>query len=61
MEGSNWRKAERSNAQGNCAEIGEGEEGGVILVRDTKDRAAGTLSFHPDVWRAFTATMKDIA
>lgn len=59
MEGSKWRKPERSNAQGNCAEVGEGEGGGVILVRDTKNRAGAMLSFHRQVWRTFAATVKD--
>jgi hypothetical protein len=26
---------------------------GWVLVRDTKDRDGGTLTFGPDAWRAF--------
>jgi hypothetical protein len=32
---------------------------GAILVRDTTDRDGGTLTFGPDAWRRFAATIKD--
>jgi hypothetical protein len=30
----------------------------VILVRDTTDRAAGTLAFTADAWASFTASLR---
>ncbi|MER5333032.1 DUF397 domain-containing protein [Micromonospora sp. NPDC002717] len=52
-----WRTATRSsNNGGNCVEVADNLPGRV-LVRDSKDRAGGTLSFAPDVWRAFVASV----
>jgi hypothetical protein len=31
----------------------------VVLVRDTKDRGGEALTFGPDAWRRFAATIKD--
>jgi len=39
-----------------CVEVAIADEG--IRVRDSKDRAAGTLKFTPDEWRAFVAGVK---
>ncbi|MEU1889265.1 DUF397 domain-containing protein [Micromonospora sp. WMMD987] len=48
-----WRTASRSsNNGGDCVEVADNLPGRV-LVRDSKDRAGGTLSFTPDVWRTF--------
>ncbi|MFD0969559.1 DUF397 domain-containing protein [Plantactinospora endophytica] len=53
MNGLRWRKSSRSGAQGgDCVEVAD-NVAGVVLVRDSKDRAAGTLRFTPDAWRAF--------
>ena len=52
-----WRKSSYSNANGGqCVETASDE--GVILVRDTTDRDGGTLTFGPDAWRRFAATIK---
>jgi hypothetical protein len=52
-----WRKSSFSDASGgSCVETASGN--GVILVRDTTSRDAGTLSFTADAWRAFTADVK---
>ncbi|MEV5763822.1 DUF397 domain-containing protein [Micromonospora sp. NPDC052213] len=52
-----WRTATRSsNNGGNCVEVADNLPGRV-LVRDSKDRAGGTLSFGPDAWRAFVASV----
>ncbi|KUJ48405.1 DUF397 domain-containing protein [Micromonospora maris] len=55
MTGARWRTATRSsNNGGNCVEVADNLPG-RILVRDSKDRAGGVLTFTPDVWRAFVA------
>ncbi|MFI5836002.1 DUF397 domain-containing protein [Micromonospora sp. NPDC051300] len=53
MTGARWRTASRSsNNGGDCVEVADNLPGRV-LVRDSKDRAGGTLSFTPTAWRAF--------
>ncbi|WDZ86496.1 DUF397 domain-containing protein [Micromonospora cathayae] len=48
-----WRKASRStNNGGACVEVADNLPG-VVLVRDTKDRDGGTLTFSPESWRRF--------
>ena len=55
MTGARWRTSTRSSSNGgNCVEVADNLPGRV-LVRDTKDRDGGTLSFGPDAWRAFVA------
>jgi hypothetical protein len=62
MEGTDrslttWRKSTYSGGNGsNCVEVGETER--AVLVRDTKDRAGAVLTFGPDVWERFAATIK---
>ncbi|GHJ10063.1 MULTISPECIES: DUF397 domain-containing protein [Micromonospora] len=53
-----WRTATRSSSNGgDCVEVADNLPGRV-LVRDSKDRAGGTLSFTPEVWRTFVAAQK---
>jgi hypothetical protein len=53
LTGANWRKSTRSsNNGGDCVEVADNLPGRV-LVRDTKDRDGGTLTFGPSAWRAF--------
>ena len=54
-----WRKSSYSGGNGgNCVEIGAQAQAGHVLVRDTKDRDAGELSFSAEAWAAFTSGLK---
>lgn len=54
-----WRTSTRSGNGGDtCVEVADNLPGRV-LVRDTKDRAGGTLTFGPDAWRAFVGQLTD--
>jgi hypothetical protein len=48
-----WRKSSYSDAteDGNCVEVSIAQD---VLVRDSKNVRAGTLSFSASAWRAFT-------
>jgi hypothetical protein len=55
LTGAQWRTSTRSgNNGGNCVEVADNLPD-VVLVRDTKNRAGGTLAFPPAAWRAFVA------
>jgi Domain of unknown function (DUF397) len=51
-----WRKSRYSKANGNCAEVGQGDR--VILVRDTK-QPRPVLKLSPDDWRSFISGVKE--
>lgn len=56
--GARWRKSTRSsNNGGACVEVADNLPG-IVLVRDSKDRAGGTLTFDPAAWRAFVEFTK---
>ena len=56
-----WHKSSRSSSNGgNCVEVADNLPG-VVLVRDTKDRDGGTLTFAPAAWRAFVTKITDRA
>ncbi|MBW4705447.1 MULTISPECIES: DUF397 domain-containing protein [unclassified Micromonospora] len=60
MTGAQWRKSTRSGSNGgSCVEVADNLTG-VVLVRDTKDRDGGTLTFAPDSWQAFVDLAKQI-
>ncbi|WP_433347539.1 DUF397 domain-containing protein [Micromonospora sp. CA-111912] len=53
LTAARWRTATRSsNNGGDCVEVAD-NLAGRVLVRDSKDRDGGTLSFAPAAWRAF--------
>jgi hypothetical protein len=52
-----WRKSSYSGGSGgNCIEVADAAS--AVVVRDTKDRDAGTLAFTADAWAEFTASLK---
>jgi hypothetical protein len=51
-----WRVSSKS--MGNeCVEVGQSEA--AVLVRDTKNRDCGLLSFPATAWKDFTRTVKN--
>jgi hypothetical protein len=54
-----WRTSSYSNVGGECVEAATA--GGVVGVRDTKDRSGAMLAFGPDAWQRFTARTKAAA
>ena len=57
VEVGTWRKASYSGGNGGgCVEAADAS--GMVLVRDTTDRAGGTLEFGAAAWRAFTGALK---
>lgn len=57
VDSATWRKSTKSGTNGNCVEAGVARSGRV-LVRDTADRDAHTLSIPAEAWRRFTARLK---
>jgi hypothetical protein len=45
-----WRTSSYSGGNGSCVEVAS--RAAEVLVRDTKDRPGGMLSFTHDQWRA---------
>ena len=54
-----WRKSSYSNGQANCVETAAiGQDGRVVIVRDSKAPAGPVLTFRPSAWRRFTTSVK---
>lgn len=52
-----WRKSSYSGANGgNCLEAACG--GGLVLIRDTTDRAGVTMTIPVHAWQAFADALK---
>ena len=52
-----WRVATYTGgSSGNCVEVGDTPL--AILVRDSKDRAGGTLAFTTATWQSFTNSLR---
>ncbi|MEU4556287.1 DUF397 domain-containing protein [Micromonospora violae] len=60
LTGAQWRKSTKSgNNGGSCVEVADNLPG-VVLVRDTKDRDGGMLTFEPAAWSGFVDLAKSI-
>lgn len=55
--GKDFRKSSRSSGNGNCTEVAI--EGGVVMVRNSKNPNAGTTFLNPQAWREFILGVKD--
>ena len=53
-----WRKAARSNPNGECVEVGFAVEADVVGVRDSKDRGSGLLAGPGPAWSAVMASVR---
>ena len=56
-ESPQWIKSSYSAGRGDCVEVAALPDG-ARAVRDSKDPAGPVLSFGPDAWQAFTASLK---
>jgi hypothetical protein len=51
-----WLTSSYSNPSGNCVEVARPAE---VLVRDSKNRDAGHLTFTAEAWTAFITDVKN--
>lgn len=52
-----FRKSSRSSSNDGCVEFGQ--DGGTILIRDSKDPQGPVLTFTPHEWKMFLLGVKD--
>lgn len=58
-ENGDWQVSTRTGGNGNCVEkLIPLDPAGLVRVRDTKNRTAGSLAFTPDAWTAFLGRLK---
>ena len=57
-EFTQWRTSSRSSGGANCVEVASADNAPLVAVRDSKDRAGGTLLFTPQAWRDFVAGVR---
>ena len=50
-----WRKSSYSGTQASCVEVADAT--GIVLVRDTTNRAGGALEFSGAVWQVFIRSL----
>jgi hypothetical protein len=56
---ANWRTSSHSGGNGGqCVEVASNLPG-VVVVRDSKARRAGTLAFSRATWPGFIATLRE--
>lgn len=53
-----WRKSSYSGSQAECVEAANVPS--MILVRDTANRAGGTLEFSAAAWQTFTEELNKV-
>lgn len=51
-----WRVATYTGGNGDCVEVGDAHH--AILIRDSKDRDGGTLTFTTATWQVFTNSLR---
>ena len=51
-----WRKSSYSGSQANCVEVGNA--GGLVKVRDAKDRQGPAIIVRAGAWRRFMTGVK---
>ncbi|WP_084691933.1 DUF397 domain-containing protein [Parafrankia elaeagni] len=56
LESLRWRTSSHSQPRGNCVEWAPGT--GSAYVRDSKDRAGGTLEFSERSWSSFVSAIR---
>ena len=59
LTGVSWRKSSYSTNGGNtCVEVASALPGGIVALRDSKDRQGPALIVGADEWTAFTAGIR---